>query len=265
VTRLILIFISVLAAGCWARPEIELSSFGSSNWGEAEAATEETAFELLTELERALFDEAWKDLRRFSYTRKQSISARDQDGLVAGKASQTIDFSGNPEERNVRISAADSSGSFERSLWALFYDPEISAAAQEVAQEGWPALVLPEDPLFLSKQGRSFFRYAVVGDTVIAGTTVTMLEIAVRPDAAREGIQWARLFLADSSVVGVEARVAQRSLLYHEISTYRLMLSPAATGQWHPYEVMLKSSVGLPFARTRFYEMHVAYLDIRTQ
>ena len=264
-TRLILIAITVLAAGCYARPELEEYAAGSVRWSDVDAAAEEQAFGQLAGLDRSTFDKAWKNLVEADYRQIRSISVSDQDGDVVGHATQTIDFSGRAGNRNVSISASDSTGSFERSLWSLFYDPEISATAQESAQEMWPSMVLPDDPLFLSDQGRSFFRYAVAGDTLIGGASVTMIETAVRPDASREGIQWARFYLQEATLVGIDVTLAQRSLLYHELSDFRIGLAPIDTGEWLPNQVVLESSVGLPFARTRYYRLSVDYRDIRPQ
>ncbi len=265
VTRLLFTSMLVLTAGCWARPDIPFDDVGSVDWSAVDAATERAAFERLNTLNRDVFDQAWATLAPFAHSQSRSVSVRDEDGVVVGRATRTIHISGPASRRTIRVVASDSSGSFERSLWSRFDNPGMSDVANEGLQMEWSDLVLPHEPLFLSDRGPSFFRYAVIGDTLIESLSVTIFEIAVRPETSRQGIQWAKIYLHETSLVGVEILVTQRSTLYLEVSNFRIMLSPISSGEWLPRTVALSSTVGLPFARSRSFEMQVVYSDIREQ
>jgi len=250
-------------AGCWTRPEIPLDAGGSTDWSNVDPASEQTAFEQLKTLDRREFDQAWEKLSRFAYSQSRSISVRDLDGVVVGQAAKTIRISGPADRREVTVISSDSSGSIEQSLWSQFDTQGASETAFEETVWNWPELVLPEDPLFLSERGPSFFRYAAAGDTLIESALVTIFESAVRQDESRQGIQRARLYLHQGSLVGAEILVTQQSFLFHELSSFRIILSPGPGGEWLPAHVALLSTVGLPFSRSRSYEMLVTYSDIR--
>lgn len=265
VTRLLFISITVLTAGCWARPDIPNDAASLVDWPEIDTATEQAAIERLNSLDRSVFDHAWSALEQYSYSQDRSVSVRDQDGETVAHAEQTIEYSGPAGARIGTVTSSDSSGSFETSVWSRFSDSGRSVSDDEVAHEDWAQLVFPSDPLFLSDQGASFFRYAIVGDTLIGDVTVTVLETVVRPETSRQGVQWARVYLDGPNLVGAEMFVAQRSLLYHELSNFGIMLTPISDGVWLPKNVTLESAVGLPFARSRSYEMRVSFRDIRPQ
>ncbi|MFV1979934.1 MAG: hypothetical protein ACC655_02180, partial [Rhodothermia bacterium] len=111
-TRLLLISLTVLTAGCWARPNIQFDAVGSVDWSDVDAATERATFERLNTLQRNVFDQAWETLAPFAHSQTRSISVRDQDGVVVGRATRTLDFSGPVDRRIIRVVASDSSGSF---------------------------------------------------------------------------------------------------------------------------------------------------------
>lgn len=277
--RLILIPISFILAGCSTRPDVSADSLGSVDWSTTTPEAEQLAFEHLDSLDRTVFDSAWKSLDGLDYELERTISVHNSDGEVVGESNESLRISGNGPDRRITRLSYDSVGVFEKSFWSRFSEPD------SLNDGRWPALVLPEDPLFLSRQGPSFFRYAVLGDTLIVdhsshecadgcgvapgdsaavhGEVVARVELIARPETSRQGIQWARLYLRGSLLVGVELVFIHDSLLYHELSDFRIMLTPSM-GTWLPDHVHLRSTVGLPFSRSRSYGLDASYREIES-
>ena len=229
---------------------------GSLDWPEDDPASQADAIALLESIDRQYFDDAWARLSQFEYVRDRTITVRDDSGELVGQESQTIRFSGISDRRRVDVLSSDSTGTFERSFWSQFSDREVAGSVVTL-----PKLVLPDDPLFLSSRGESFFRYRTLPDTMFGPTMVDRIETQVRPETSRQGAQWAKIYVHDGALVGVDLSFVQKSLLYNEVSRFRVLLTRSSGGDWLPGVVRIASTVGLPFARSRSYEMRAEYRD----
>ena len=247
--RILLISVPVLVTGCWVVPEVGPEKPPSFDWSSVEPAGEQRAVDRALSVDRSTFDEAWADLERFGYTQDRAVVVRDEHGDVMGRATRSISVGGTSNERSVRIVSSDSSGSFEHSFWSRFSESDSADSGD------WPSLILPEDPVFLASQGPAYFRYASLPDTVIGDQVVGVVLTEARPETSRHGIQQAKLYLDGDTLVGLEIFFLQQSLLYRELTTSKIFLTPRGDNTWLPSLLRVRSTVGLPFKRARTYEL----------
>lgn len=257
-TRIPSILLILLAAGCWAKPDLQSNRASSVDWNLIDANEEQEAIERVQSMDRSAFDTSWKRLGQYSYTEFRVVEIRNDEGVVVGSRKQTLEFAGPAGARGVRIVASDSTGNFEQSFWSRFSESQSDSVARE-----WPLLVLPDDPLFLSTQGPSYFRYAPLPDTTVGGMTVEVVEAEARQETSRRGIQRARMYIYGDALIGLDVRFLQHSILYQELSDFSIRLLPHAADRWLPKRFKAVSRVGLPFSRTRTYELRAEYTNIR--
>jgi hypothetical protein len=211
-------------------------------------------FEHLSSIDRTSFDQSWEKLSEIAYRRSRTVTVRDEHDSLIGRMKQDAVVSGPPGARVLRVERQDSSGSFERSLWSRF-----SGDHSDVDDPSWASMVLPADPLFLAPQGPGFFQYAALEDTLIDGVPVDKYAVSVRPETSRQGLQRATLYLVDSTLVGVETLFSQQSLLFQEVSNFKVWLSPGTRESWLPVRAAASSTIGFPFARSRTYLIDTQY------
>jgi len=245
-----LLFLALFVGGCWASADVPPIDSAKFDWVAEAPKSQQAAIDGLASLDRRYFDGAWDRLTEFGFVEETRLTVRDGAGDVTGQTSLTERTNRSGGQSAKEVLTSDSTGVFEYSFWSRFSDSDASEDAVD-----WATLVLPGDLLFLKPQGPSFFRYRTLADTTIGNAGVQVVETAARPESKRQGIQWARLYLQGDYLVGVEVLLVQRSLLYNEVSRFRLMLTLVDGREWLPHSVHVASTVGLPFARSRTYEL----------
>jgi hypothetical protein len=254
---LLIVIFTVVLAGCWVVPDVGSAESAGFDWSSVTSHDEERATARAQSIDRSTFDAAWKTLREFAYTQDRLVVVRDERGDIVGRATKSISVSGTPNARSRRIVSSDSSGFFERSFWSRFSEAD-SADSNE-----WPKLLLPEDPIFLATQGPAYFRYAPLPDTTIGGQVINVILTEARPETSRHGIQRAKMYLHQDSLVGLEVVFLQQSMLYRELSNSRIVLVHPNENDWVPGLLRIQSTVGLPFKRARTYELRSDFGNFR--
>lgn len=221
---------------------------------------ERLAFERISSSDQTLLLGAWDALAAIPHRRERVVTVLDEEGQTVGRLRREVAVSGSAGSRSYEILAEDSSGTFEQSFWSRFAPGDMVGEDTD-----WASLVLPDDPLFLSAQGPGFFRYSQSKDTLIDSTSVSVLRVAVKPETERQGIQSATVYMSDSSIVGVEVVISQQSMLFQEVSHIGILLRPDGSGQWIPERTFARSTVGLPFARSRTYSVSTRYAPMYGQ
>lgn len=112
---------------------------------------------------------------------------------------------------------------------------------------------LSEDPPFLSPSTRDQYRRTVVGDTVVAGRRLALVEAVLTDEAAEQSVRRVRAAVDSASgqpvVVDVHRRAA--STVYDETSRVRVTLAPGADGRWLPRSVETDARVDVPLSPAR--------------
>lgn len=256
--RVASLLLPFLLAGCWAAPDVDRHAQPGENWADGDTASTAEALGLLSELDRTRMHEVWAELSRYEFVRTRSVTVADDEGTVVSTRSDEVLFSGRGNARTHTVMSVDSTGQHELSL-----TERMAGSNQDIDSTNWGDLLLPGDPLFLTTPGPSFYRYRTRPDTMIAGVRVRVVEAALGDENTRSGIQWARLYMVDQTLIGVHVHVLQQSLLYSESSRFGVMLSPNPDDVWLPAYVYAASTIGLPFGRLRSYRLRSLYSNYR--
>ena len=115
------------------------------------------------------------------------------------------------------------------------------------------ASALPDAPPFSDPASRDQYRRAVVGDTVVAGRRLRIVEAVLSDSEAEQGVRRVRAAVdpetGQLAVVEVDRRAA--SAVYDEQSRVRVELVPLAYATWVPARVVTETATDVPLAPER--------------
>lgn len=111
---------------------------------------------------------------------------------------------------------------------------------------------LPDDPPYIAPASRDQYRRSVVGDTVVAGRRLRVVEAVLAEAGAEQGVRRVRAAVEPSSgqPVVVEVERTASSAVYDEQSRVRVELAPA-DGAWLPRHVETDTRTDVPLSPAR--------------
>ncbi len=112
---------------------------------------------------------------------------------------------------------------------------------------------LPDDPPYVDPASRDQYRRAIVGDTVVAGRRLRVVEAVLADAEAEQGVRRVRAAVDPETgrAVTVVVDRAAASAVYDEQSRVRVELAPAEAGVWLPHIVETDAQTDVPLAPVR--------------
>ena len=196
------------------------------------------ADQLLAAVDREAVAEAFALARRVGYTARLVVTETDADGATLGRERLTV----RATSRRIAVESRQRAGTL---------------AGDEA--DGVPRLrspletALSEDPPFLDPAARDQYRRAVVGDTVVAGRRLALVEAVLTDPETEQAVRRVRAAVDPDSgrPVVVEVDRLARSVVYDETSRVRVALAPGPDGTWLPHTVETDALVDVPLAPAR--------------
>ena len=222
--RLALAAAAVLAAGCGT---------------DAAPSADTEADRLLANVTGDAFGGAFERLEAQGYTAEFTVTQRDEAGTEVGRSSLTVRAEGGAAEGGaVRVLDREGVGTLAEPAEApaRLRDPLGSA--------------LPAEPAFVDPASRDQYRRAVVGDTVVAGRRLRLVEAVLLDDEAEQQVHRVRAAVEPETArpVVVEVRRRADSAVYTEASRVRVALAPGPGGAWLPHAVETETRTDVPLA-----------------
>lgn len=125
------------------------------------------------------------------------------------------------------------------------------AAAEEPPRPRDPiGPALPAEPPFVDPASRDQYRRTVVGDTVVAGRRLRLVEAVLTDAEAEQQVRRVRAAVEPETArpVVVEVERAADSAVYTESSRVRVALAPGPGGAWLPRRVTTDTRTDVPLA-----------------
>ena len=109
---------------------------------------------------------------------------------------------------------------------------------------------LPAEPAFVDPASRDQYRRAVVGDTVVAGRRLRLVEAVLLDATAEQQVRRVRAAVEPETARPVVVEVERRadSAVYTEASRARVALAPGPGGAWLPRAVETDTQTDVPLA-----------------
>ncbi|MDT0632086.1 hypothetical protein [Rubrivirga litoralis] len=211
-----------------------LSAVGGCAADAPPAAAPSEADRLLANVTQDALAGAFARLDSAGYVADLDVTQRDAGGAAVGEAALTVRSAGGAvrvEERRGTGTLAEPSDDPPR-----LRDPIGSA--------------LPSEPAFVDPASREQYRRAVVGDTVVAGRALRLVEAVLIDTTAEQAVRRVRAAVDPQTARPVVVEVERRadSVVYTEASRVRVALAPGRGGAWLPREVETDTRTDVPLA-----------------
>lgn len=202
----------------------------------SDAATE--ADRLLADVDRQAVAAAFDRAQRLGYTARLVVTEEDAGGRPVGREALTV----RATPRAVDVASREATGTL------------ADTEAEEAPRLRDPlATALSDDPPYLDPSIRDQYRRAVVGDTVVAGRRLALVEAALVDEETEQSVR--RVRAAVDPETGrpfvVEVERAMTSAVYDETSRVRVALAPGPGGALLPRSVETDARVDVPLAPPR--------------
>jgi hypothetical protein len=203
----------------------------------ASAATAE-ADRLLADVDRQAVAAAFARAQRLGYTARLVVTEEDADGEALGREALTV----RATPRSVTVAGREAAGTL------------AGSDAEEVPRLRDPlATALSDDPPYLDPSIRDQYRRAVVGDTVVAGRRLALVEAVLVDAQTEQSVRRVRAAVDPETgrAVVVEVERAMESAVFDETSRVRVALAPGPDGALLPRSVETDARVDVPLAPPR--------------
>lgn len=193
------------------------------------------ALRLLESVGAEVGADAFEALSAGPYTASVRVEVLDADGSTVGTETATLRVEGE------RVVVAD------RTVTGALDAPDDLPRLRDPL----PATI-PEDPPYLDPAAREAYRFAVVGDTTVAGRRLRLVEAALADASRRHAVQRVRAAVdpASGRAASVEVVRAADAAVYDETSRVIVDLWPV-DGDWLPRRVVTDTRTAVPFSEAR--------------
>ncbi len=199
--------------------------------------TEQEAFEALSSIEMDGILNAFRELSVWSYTRHD---------FTENRGVQEYEFA-------VQLVHTDSSGS-----------AVVIAGSDSAAVADWSEIVeamMPGDAPYLAERFRDDFLYQIREDTSYWSRPAGAIIIKSRPGSGQDIMEASYLYDdASRALVSASFHKYNRTILFEELSRYRLQLRPAGT-VWVPYRLITHVTLRLPSGQQQVFARNVTFYN----
>lgn len=194
---------------------------------------------LFAAVDRDAVAEAFARAQRLGYTARVVVEEEGTDGTRLGRESLVVRVT----PRGAEVA--------DRQREGVFADAALPEAPPRLRSPLETAL--SEDPPYLDPAVRDQYRRAVVGDTVVAGRRLAVVEAVLADTDAEQAVRRVRAAVDPETgqPVLVEVERAVDSVVYGETSRVRVALAPGPDGAWLPHTVETDALVDVPLAPPR--------------
>lgn len=205
---------------------------------------------------RARIDHAVSALPDHAYENRRRILVTELSGDPILEYDYSTRFSGPRGARVATVLDTSMTGSGQSTVWK---DYLLHATTEDSLE--WGPKLLPEDPLVLSRQGPGYYRYTDLPDTTFGEVPVRRVRADLVSGTDRQGVQGGTFYFDDAAreLVGFDLDVANRSLLFDEVSRFRYLLGPTAHDEWLPSTVDVETVLDLPLSKGQRFELRGSY------
>lgn len=220
---------------------------------DAEAAEHARALAFVERVDREALDEAFDRLARVPHTVEERLTQLDRDGRPTAHRTRRLAIEG---ERAETV-AADSAGTIDFGNFGRFLavDDLDAVPANPVPH------LFPDDPPYLTPQGREAYQFRFAADTTIARRILRVVTVAARPGVGDgQALRRAHLYVdpGTNRLVGLRAWRHSDTLLFGETSRFALLLRPSPVG-WIPAEADYTIAVRGALTATRHFRLERRY------
>ncbi|RMF60810.1 MAG: hypothetical protein D6746_06370 [Bacteroidetes bacterium] len=216
--------------------------------------TADSAFVLLSSMQRTRLDTAFARLAAYDFTRLDRVVERDARGLRIA-FDETIVASDAPASPLRH----DHAGTFSRGPFGGWLGGSTTAPPPDPVP-----YLLDTEPAFLTPRYRDAFTYRLLPDTLLWGRLARVVEVAARP-GTEQRLRAARLYLEaeTNELIGLRVRREDPALLFRERSRYVLTLRPAGGPDWLPHLFRYHTALVPLFGAPRHFERLVVHYALR--
>jgi hypothetical protein len=214
-----------------------------------EAAARDSVIQLIEAASRDALDEAFARLATTEHTVRERLEQFDERGRVNAFRRRTVEVRDGETETVFR----EAEGTFDFGAFGRF----VSFDDLDRLPENPVPFLGPDDPPYLSPQGREAYRFAFAPDTLLAGRTARVITIRAREGEDGLALRSARLYVdaASGDLVGVRIRRHSQHVLFGETSSLVLLLAPAPDGAWLPELTDYRVSLRAALTATRRFQL----------
>ena len=200
----------------------------------ASRGAETEADRLLANVTQDAFAGAFARLDSLGYAADLAVTQRSDDGAEVGEETVALRSRGGA----VRVEDRRGTGT-------------LAAPSDEPPRLRDPiGPALPAEPAFVDPASRDQYRRAVVGDTVVAGRRLRLVEAVLLDATAEQQVHRVRAAVEPATARPVVVEVERRadSAVYTEASRARVALAPGPGGAWLPRAVETDTRTDVPLA-----------------
>jgi hypothetical protein len=219
-----------------------------------EQAERDQAIALAEGAGTGLLNDAFARLAGRPHSVREELAQLDAEGRVTAVRRRVMDVG--PD--TVETVATEATGTFDFGAFGRFvsFDDMDRLPANPVPY------IVPDDPTYLSPQGREVYHFALAADTTIGPMRARVVTVTARPgEGDSQALRSARLYVdaASGELVGLRIHRHSQNVLFGESSMLHLMLAPGPQGAWLPAETRYTVAVRAALTATRRFRLYRAY------
>ena len=220
----------------------------------AEQAEREEALALAEDAGRDLMNQAFARLATRPHIVREELVQLDAEGRETAARRRIM----RAEPDTVETVASEARGTFDFGAFGRF----VSFEDMDHLPANPVPFIVPEDPTYLSPQGREVYHFALAADTLLGAARVRIVTVTARPNEGdNQALRSARLYVdpASGDLVGIRVHRHSQNILFGETSVLHLMLTPGPEGNWLPAETRYTVAVRAALTATRRFRLQRAY------
>lgn len=215
----------------------------------SETAARDSVIVVIETASREAIDEAFARLANTEHTIRERLEQFDERGRVNAFRRRTLHVEGGRAE----TAFAEAEGTFDFGAFGRF----VSFDDLDQLPDNPVQFLLPDDPPYLTPQGRDAYDFAFAPDTLLAGRAARVITVDARPgEGDGLALRSARLYVDDATgdLVGIRLRRHSQNMLFGETSVLTLMLAPAGN-VWLPQLTDYRVSMRAALTATRRFQL----------
>lgn len=223
--------------------------------GPIEQAERDSILVFLDQVGQEAMQGAFGNLESYAYRRYLRTEQYDGDDFLLAYIEHLIDVDGPADDRSLRVTQADSGGTFDFG----FFNQFVSENVENPDPVDLVPYLIEDDPTYLSARNLDKYSFSMAGDTLMWDRSALIIDVRAKADLADgENIRRVRYYVDESSnqLVAMYLERIDLGLLFREESTFYMHVRPAPGSAisdggdgvvYIPYNTRFQTQISTPF------------------